>query len=304
MANHRRARANAMLAIAAAAWGFGFVAQRQGADHVGPMSFNAVRFLLAALFVCCVILFRNTRRHVTRQRRRSLLKRALGPGVLVGLVLAVAGGLQQAGMSDTTAGQSAFVTGLYMVLVPLVGMFLGNRMRWPILVGVVLAVAGLYLICVKDGLSVSRGNLLTLASAFCWTAHILLLDRFSKNVSTLRLAATQFVTCAVASAIASPIFDAQPFAGLQDAVIPLAYGGFVAGGIAFTLQVVAQRDALAAHAALLMALESVFGAIGGALLLGENMGVRGYSGAALMVVGIAVSQFFAAKNTPAPVSDS
>jgi len=188
------------------------------------------------------------------------------------------------------AGESAFITGLYMVLVPLIGAFLGHKVRWPIVLGVALSVVGLYLICVTDGLTVSAGNLFVLASAFVWAAQILLIDRFSKGLSVLRLAVVQFAMCAIVSAVVSPVIDAAPFTGLDEALIPLLYGGFVAGGIAFTLQVVAQRDALAAHASLIMALEAVFGALGGALILGEDMGPRGYLGAALMVLGIVVSQ--------------
>lgn len=308
MADRRRARANAMLALAAAIWGFAFVTQRLGARFVGPMTFNAVRFAIAAVFVTAVIVVRDRWRRQPVARQWALTKRALLPGALAGAVLAVAGGLQQAGMSDAivgqgaTAGEAAFITGLYMVLVPLVGAFLGHRVRLPIVIGVVLSVAGLYLICVTDGLVVTPGNLLVLASAFVWTAHILVIDRFSKRLSVLRLAAIQFASCAVVSSIFSPAVDAAPFAGIDQAVIPLLYGGLMSGGIAFTLQVVAQRDALAAHASLIMALEAVFGAIGGALLLGENMGVRGYVGAALMVAGILTSQVVRSKPPSASAS--
>ncbi|MCL2464971.1 MAG: DMT family transporter [Micrococcales bacterium] len=292
-----------MLALAAAIWGFAFVAQRVGADHVGPLTFSCVRFAIAAVFLWCVIAVRDGRRGIPMAKRWGLTKRALLPGILIGTVLALAGGLQQAGMTGAvvgraaTAGEAAFITGLYMVLVPLVGSFLGHRVHWPIVAGVALAVVGLYLISVTDGLSISLGNVLVLMCALGWTAHILLIDRFSKRLSVLRLAATQFVACAVVSAVLSPLVDNVPFAGIAQAWLPLLYSGLLAGGVAFTLQVVAQRDALAAHASLLMALESVFGALGGALLLGENMGARGYAGAALMVAGIVVSQLAATNKT-------
>jgi len=298
-----------MLALAAAIWGFAFVAQRVGADYVGPLTFSSARFAIAAVFLWCVIAVRDGRRGIPMARRWAMTKRALLPGILVGAVLALAGGLQQAGMTEAvvgraaTAGEAAFITGLYMVLVPLVGSFLGHRVHWPIVAGVALAVVGLYLISVTDGLSISLGNVLVLACAFGWTAHILLIDRFSKRLSVLRLAAIQFVACSVVSALLSPLVDDAPFAGLAQAWVPLLYSGLLAGGVAFTLQVVAQRDALAAHASLIMALESVFGALGGALILGENMGVRGYVGAALMVAGIAVSQVVATSKATKPSGD-
>jgi len=292
MPGHRRARANVLLLCASAIWGFTFVAQRLGADHVGPLTFNAVRFAMAAVFVGAIIVVLDWRRGLTRERRRAATRKAVVPGLICGLVLALAGGLQQAGMSTVTASNAAFITGLYMVLVPLAGgLLLGHKVAWPIVVGVVVAVVGLYLICVPHGLAMTWGSGLVLLSSLAWTAHILLIDHFSKRVSALRFAVAQFVGCAVVSAALSPLTDASPFTGIGQAIIPLLFCGLMAGGIAFTLQVVAQRDALAAHAALIMSLESVFGAIGGALLLGENMGLRGYVGAVLMVLGIVVSQW-------------
>ena len=288
-----------MLVCASAIWGLTFVAQRLGAAYVGPMTFNTVRFVLAALFVCGLIVVLDRRRGLSRERRRAATRKALVPGLVCGLILAVAGGLQQAGMTDVTAGDAAFITGLYMVLVPLAGGLMGHRIGWPVVVGVLAAVAGLYLICVPQaGLTVTGGTWLVLAGSFFWAAQILFIDRFAKQVSALRFAAAQFIGCAVVSAAFSPLFDARPFAGIGQAIVPLLFSGVLAGGVAFTLQVVAQRDALAAHAALIMALESVFGALGGALLLGEDMGARGYAGAALMVAGIVISQ--QRRRTPAP----
>ena len=282
-----------MLTAASAIWGFAFVAQRVGAQVVGPLTFNAVRFAMAAVFVCGLVVFFDRRRGLTREVRWDQTRRAIGPGLICGAVLALAGGLQQAGMTGpdgTTAGNAAFITGMYMVLVPLAGLFLGQRVGWPVAVGVVCAVTGLYLICVTDGFTIVRGDQLVLISAFAWTAHILCIDHFSKRTSPLRLAAAQFAGCSVVSALASPLAEAAPFTGVWEAIVPLLYGGLLAGGVAFTFQVLAQRDARPAHASLIMALETVFGALGGALLLGENMGLRGYLGAALMVVGVVVSQ--------------
>ena len=293
-----------MLVCASAIWGLTFAFQRLGAQYVGPMTFNAVRFVLAALFVCGLIAVLDRRRGLSRERRRAATRKALVPGLICGVILATAGGLQQAGMTEVTAGDAAFITGLYMVLVPLAGGLMGNRVEWPVAVGVVPAVIGLYLICVPEkGLTITGGTWLVLASSIFWAAQILFIDRYAKNVSALRFAASQFAGCAAVSAIFSPLFDEHPFSGIEQAVVPLLFGGFMAGGVAFTLQVVAQREALAAHAALIMALESVFGAIGGALLLGENMGTRGYIGAALMVAGIVISQQHRRTKSAAPTAE-
>ena len=286
----RRARANALLLVASAIWGFAFVAQRVGAAFVGPFSFNAVRFALGALVVSGIAWWLATRRGVAWPRRRLAWRRALLPGVLAGVLLAVASNLQQAAMSSVPAGNAAFITGLYMVFVPVIAAFRGHRSSLPTVLGVVSSVIGLYLIAVTDALTIGPGEVLLIISTVVWAAQILVIDHFGPGLSSLRFAAVQFVTCAVVSAIGALLFEPAPFSGVDQAMLPILYGGVLSVGVAFTLQVVGQRDALATHAALIMAMESVFGAIGGALILGENMGLRGYVGAALMVTGIVVSQ--------------
>lgn len=295
----RRAHANALLLVTSAIWGFAFVAQRVGAGFVGPFSFNAVRFALGALVVAGIAWWLATRRGVAGPRRRRAWRRALLPGLLAGVLLAVASNLQQAAMSSVPAGNAAFITGLYMVFVPVIAAFRGHRSSLPTVLGVASSVIGLYLIAVTDTLGIAPGDLLLIVSAVVWAAQILVIDHFGPGLSSLRFAAVQFVTCALVSAAGALLFERVPFSGVDQAVVPILYGGVLSVGVAFTLQVVGQRDALATHAALIMAMESVFGAIGGALLLGENMGLRGYLGAALMVTGIVVSQWGMA-STSAP----
>ncbi len=286
----RRARANALLLVASAIWGFAFVAQRVGAVFVGPFSFNAVRFALGALVVAGIAWWLATRRGVAWPRRRLAWRRALLPGALAGVLLALASNLQQAAMSSVPAGNAAFITGLYMVFVPVIAAFRGHRSSLPTVLGVVSSVIGLYLIAVTDALTIGPGEVLLIISTVVWAAQILVIDHFGPGLSSLRFAGVQFVTCAVVSAAGALLFEPAPFSGVDQAMVPILYGGVLSVGVAFTLQVVGQRDALATHAALIMAMESVFGAIGGALILGENMGLRGYVGAALMVTGIVVSQ--------------
>jgi drug/metabolite transporter (DMT)-like permease len=286
-----RTRANALLLLASAIWGFAFVAQRIGASVVGPFTFNAVRFLLGALVVVAIAWWLARRRGVSWVRRRRAWRRALVPGLVAGVLLAIASNLQQAAMTTVPAGNAAFITGLYMVFVPVIAALRGHRSTWTTILGVVSSVIGLYLIAVTDALMIGTGEVLLIISTLVWAGQILTIDHFGSRVSSLRFAAVQFITCAVLSAVAAPVFEPAPFTGIGAALIPILYGGVLSVGVAFTLQVVGQRDALATHAALIMALESVFGAIGGALVLGEDMGVRGYVGAALMVVGIVVAQW-------------
>lgn len=284
-----RLRANLMLLVAAAIWGFAFVAQVFGAEHVGPLTFNGVRFALGALSLLPLITVLDRRSGTARADRLAAWRRCRAPGLLVGAVLFVAALFQQAGMGLTTAGKGSFITGLYIVLVPLVGMLLGHRTGRFTWAGVGLALVGLYLLCVTEGLTIAAGDALVLACAVFFTGHILLIDRYAR-LDALRLSVTQFGTCALLNLGAAAVVEPTPYAGIGAALVPMLYGGLMSVGVGYTLQILGQRDALPSHAALLMSMESVFGVIGGALLLGETMTARGYAGCAVMLAGILLSQ--------------
>lgn len=296
-----RTRANLLLGLTAAIWGFGFVAQRLGADHMEALSFNAARFLIGALSLLPLIwwLRRGRRRPVVAypeppagpavtprvtDRRSPWL-----PGMITGLVIFTAASLQQVGIASTTAGKAGFITGLYIVLVPILGLALGHRATIATWVGLALAVPGLYLLSMTEDLTIAAGDLLVLVGAFFWAAHILVIDHFVRTVDALELSAVQFLTCGTLSGGLALIVEAAPFSGLGPALGAVLYGGLLAVGVAYTLQVVAQRHAKASHAALLLSLEAVFGAIGGWLLLSETMSPRMLLGCALMMAGIVVS---------------
>lgn len=298
----RRTRANLLLLLASAIWGFAFVAQRVGAAHVGPLTFNAVRFGLGALVVLAVIWWRSRRVGLSRERDRQAWRGALVPGLAAGMALTVASNLQQAAMSSVPAGNAAFITGLYMVFVPLMAAFRGHRSSGSTVLGVVSSVIGLYLIAVTDDLTIGSGEVLLILSTLVWAGQILVIDHYGR-VSALRLAAVQFIVCSVLSGLGALFIDPAPFIGIDEAIIPILYGGVLSVGIAFTLQVVGQRDALATHASLIMAMESVFGAIGGAVLLNESLGLRGFIGAVLMVGGIVISQWGLARQSASTSPD-
>lgn len=298
----RRLRANALLLLASAIWGFAFVAQRVGAESVDAFTFNAVRFAMGAAALVPVVWWLDRRRRVPRPIRAQTTRAVLLPGLITGSLLAAAVGMQQIAMSHTTAGNAAFITSLYMVFVPIVAAFRGHRSSWTTIAGIGLALVGLYFLAVADDFSIGFGDAIILASTFVWTAQILVIEHYSKRLSALRFSISQFTWCAAISAVAALLLDARPFAGLGEGIVPLLYGGLMSVGIAYTLQVIAQRDALASHAALIMSSEAVFGALGGALLLGENMGPRGYFGAALMAAGIALTQWRMDSVHPPPVA--
>ena len=285
-----RARANLLLMLCAAIWGFAFVAQSAGA-HIGAFTFNASRFALGALSLLPVVVWLDRRAGVDAATARRRWREVVVPGLVCGSLLFGGATLQQLGIEQTTAGNAAFVTGLYVVLVPLVGIALGHRAPANTWAGAITAMVGLYLLTITSGaLSMNPGDALCLAGTVFWTGHILSVGHFSRRVDVLRLSVAQFSVTSVLSAATALTIEATPFQGVGSAAIPLLYAGIVSVGIAFTLQVVAQRDALASHAAIIMSLEAVFGAIGGALLLGETMTPRGYAGAALMMAGIVWSQ--------------
>lgn len=285
----RRVRANLLLLLCSAIWGFAFVAQSVGA-HIGAFTFTATRFAMGALVLLPVIAWLDRGRGVGRAEGVRRWRRVVVPGLACGALLFGGSALQQIGIESTTAGNAAFVTGLYVVAVPVVSVVLGRRPHLAIWVGAVLALAGLYLLTVTADARVNPGDLTVLGGTAFWTAHIMALAHFSPRLDVLRLSVAQFVATACYATVSAFWLEPAAFAGVPDALGALLYAGVVSVGIAFTLQVVAQADALASHASMIMSLESVFGALGGALLLGELMGPRALAGAGLMMAGILVAQ--------------
>jgi drug/metabolite transporter (DMT)-like permease len=198
--------------------------------------------------------------------------------------------LQQVGLVSTTAGKAGFITGLYVVLVPLAGLLWRQQAGWPRWVGAALAAFGLYLLSVTGAFTIQRGDLLVLIGSLFWTAHVLVVGWLSPRTDPLALACVQFCVCAVLSALILPLVERPRLEDLRAAAVPILYGGVLSVGVALTLQVVAQRRAPPAHAALLLSLESVFAALGGWLLLGERLGPRGLAGCALMFAGMLCAQ--------------
>lgn len=275
-------RYEALLLVTAAIWGTGFVAQRMGMTNVGPFSYNAMRFAVGALSLVPVLLARRT--------TWSTVRKALGPGVLAGSVLAVAASLQQSGLQFTTAGKAGFITGIYVVLVPIVGSFIGRHTPVLTWIGAVAALAGLYLLSFSGSVSINLGDMLVLGSAFFWTAHILVLDRWASRVDALVLACIQFAVCSILCWGAVGLVETPTTKGFIEATLPILYGGIFSIGIAYTLQAVAQTRAHPSRASIIMSLEAPFAAISGFLFLGERLGARELAGCALMLLGMIVAQ--------------
>lgn len=285
-------KSNVLLLITAAIWGFAFVAQRVGAKYVGAFTFNGVRFALGSISLIPLLVYfsKQSKEKEGEGERAVFSAAAVRSGIIAGCVLFLGSSLQQIGLSDTTAGKAAFITGLYIVLVPIFGIFLKHRIHISVWSGAILAVVGLYLLSVTEGFSIGKGDLLEVIGAVFWATHILLIDHFIKKVDALKLSFIQFATCSVLSMVVALMFEKITLYGLTQALVPILYGGICSVGIAYTLQVVAQKHAKASHAAIILSMESVFASIGGLILLNEIMGFRGYIGCALMLTGMLVSQ--------------
>ncbi|WP_338668626.1 DMT family transporter [Pseudodesulfovibrio methanolicus] len=299
--NTRALRADILLFLTAAIWGLAFVAQRVGMEHVGPLTFNGIRFALGALALVPLTLALEKRRapgNLGADRKRM----AVG-GMLLGIALFVGASLQQIGLAGpqlagfgleaSTAGKAGFITGLYVVLVPIFGLLLAQRPGWGTWIGASLAVVGMYLLSVTSNLTISFGDLLVFIGAFFWAGHVLLVGKLSPGldgVDAIKLSTIQFAACAVLSLLGAVVTEEITLAGILGAAPAIAYGGLMSVGVAYTLQVVAQRDAQPAHAAIILSLESVFAALGGWLMLGEVLSTRGLIGCGLMLGGMVLSQ--------------
>jgi len=282
-------KSNLMLLFAAAIWGFGFVAQRLGMNFLEPFAFNSMRFLLGSLSLLPLlwILYRKTPAITVQESDKSLL---LKGGISCGLVLFVAATLQQYGLFYTTAAKAGFITGLYLILVPILGIFLRHKTGLSIWLGAALALVGLYLLSVNDNFSMSRGDTLIFVGALFWAFHILVIDHFSGRVDPIQLSAVQFLVCGALSLGISLLIETPTLTSIIDCWKPILFAGVVSVGIAYTLQVVAQKNANPSHAAIIMSLEAVFAAIGGVWLLDETLSSRAWFGCALMMAGMFLSQ--------------
>lgn len=280
-------RADILMLITAAIWGAAFVAQRLGMDAIGPFLYTGLRFALGAL-VLLPLLYLLPRGEHHEPMNRGLL---LG-GVLMGLALSLGINLQQVGLLFTSVTNSGFITGLYVIIVPLLGLLLGHRTGMGTWIGALLAVGGMFLLSVGDNFQVARGDWLQLAGAVVWGVHVLLVGFFASRHDPVRLAILQFITCAVISLALALVLEDVRLDAIVSAGPAILYGGVIAVAIGYTLQVVAQKHAIASHAAIILSLEAVFAAIAGALMLSESLHARGYLGCALMFVGMLVAQLW------------
>lgn len=291
-------RANFLLLITATIWGTTFVAQGVAMDSMGPFTFNAVRLVLAVLVLLPSIKFldrlfekRNghrppTMKTMSKNQKRSLI---LG-GAVCGVVLSGGMAFQQYGMVYSSPGKAGFITALYIVLVPVAGIFFKHKARLLVWAAVGLCLAGLYFLTITQTLTIGLGDILLLICALFFTAHILVIAHFSPQVDGVRLSCFQFAVAAVIFSVLMLWFEKPQLSNILDGWVPIAYAGVLSCGVAYTLQIVAQKDTSPAVASLLMSLESVFAVLGQWVILGDLLSGRELFGCGLMFAGIVLSQ--------------
>jgi drug/metabolite transporter (DMT)-like permease len=285
-------KSDLLLLLTATIWGFAFVAQRVGMDFVGPFTFNGVRFALGALVLLPFIAVAGLK--ISSENPAPPKKRSdsIWPGAAAGVVLFFGSSLQQMGLVYTTAGNAGFITGLYVVMVPILGLIWRHRPGAGTWIGTLLAASGLYLLSVTESFDLAPGDSLVLMSAVMWAIHVLIIGWLSPRKDPLVLACSQFAVCSLLSLITAVAVESITLEDLRGALVPILYGGVLSVGLAYTLQVVAQRNAPPAHAAVILSLEGAFAALGGRLLLAESLTARGYTGCALMLAGMLLSQLW------------
>ena len=328
--NKRILGADLLLLLTAAIWGFGFVAQRSGMQYVGPFTYNGLRLTLGSLSLLPFIVWRNRRRSETASRTENISakrKSLFFSSFLAGTCLFVAGSFQQLGLLSTTAGNGGFITGLYVIFTPVLGIFLKRKTGLPTWIGAVFTLIGLYFLSTAGPLkNVNPGDVSVAISAVFWSLHVLIIDRLAQKNDPIELSLGQFAFAALYALIAAFLIEpflsrrfetmdpelistglymwksfpaligglssgAIPVSHVSNAAIPILYGGLASVGIGYTLQVVAQRDAPPAHTTIILCLEGSFAAAGGVLLLNEIIGARTFIGFCLMLIGMLVSQW-------------
>ena len=257
-------RHSLLLLLTAAIWGFAFVAQSVGMDYVQPFTFTAARSLIGGIVLLPFIFIRAQKTGRTSEEKSASWKQALPGGIICGVLLCIASNLQQIGIQYTTVGKAGFITALYIVLVPVCGLFLRKRVQPKVWLAVLIAVAGLYLLCMTDGsFSLQKGDLLVLACALGFTIHILVIDHFSPLVDGIKMSCIQFFTCSILSAVCMVLFETVNFSDLLHAWMPILYAGILSSGVGYTLQIIGQKGLNPTMASLLMSLESVFSVLAG-----------------------------------------
>lgn len=282
-------KSSLLLFLAAFIWGVAFVAQSVGMDYMGPLTFNGARFLMGSLVLLPFVLLRRKQNKKIGRAPASLKTTIIG-GVCCGLALCSAALFQQYGIMYTTVGKAGFITTLYIILVPFFGIFLKKRIPGKVWIGAVIAAAGMYLLCMSERLALSRGDTLVFICAILFSVHILVIDHFSPMADGVELSCIQFLTAGIIGSMGAILFEQPTLQCLIDGMIPLAYAGILSSGVAYTLQVIGQKDMDPTVASLILSMESVFSALAGWVILHQKLSGRELFGCALVFMAVILVQ--------------
>lgn len=315
--NRKRIISNFLLLLTAFIWGVAFVAQSVSMDYVGPCTFAFSRFLIGGIVLIPVILVMdhnkkkqcgtdnyiderckkiltekgNTpEKEIVKKAKREQRKLTLVAGVCCGMALGTASLAQQYGIVYTSVGKAGFITTLYIIIVPFLGLFVGKKVHLKVWISAFIAAVGLYLICMAETLSISLGDALVLLCAFIFSIQILLVDYFSPKADPVKISCIQFLTSAVIAGIGALLFETPSWSDIMAAAAPILYAGVMSSGVAYTLQVVAQRNTDPTIASLIMSLESVIATLAGWVLLGQHLSMKELFGCALVFAAVILTQ--------------
>ena len=288
----KKVTSSLLLMLTALIWGIAFVAQQAGMEYVGPFTFNGVRSIIGAVTLLPLIAFRGYKQQRTGLKPVEESRKTLWTGGLCcGVALFAASNFQQFGLQFTTVGKSGFLTALYIVIVPVLGLFSKKRLGLPVWVSVALALAGIYLLCMtSERFALTKGDTLVLICAFLFSIHILVIDRFAGRCDSVKMSCIQFFVCGLLSMICMFLFETPSFHAIGQAYISILYAGALSCGVAYTLQIIGQRYVVPTVASLILSLESVFAVLAGWILLGQNMSMRETAGCLLVFIAIILAQ--------------
>lgn len=279
----KQLRGSAILLFASLIWGMAFSAQSTASEYMAPFAFTAVRSLVTSFVLFLFLMF--TGRLVEKGEGEKSFSKHMLLGSILGILLFGATGLQQAGIGHTTAAKSGFITALYIVIVPILGALVGHRPSKWVWIGVISSLAGLYMLCIKEGFSIGVGDLLTLGCAFVFSLHILTVDKYAQGYDAAKLCCIQFCVSGILAGIAMLLFEGADLSGARSCIWSILYVGVFSGAVGYTLQITGQRDTDPTVASLVMCMESVFAALGGWLILGQSMLPKEIFGCLLMLLG-------------------
>ena len=294
----RKLRGSIMLLIAALIWGTAFVAQSEGMRYVEPFTYNATRTLIGGFVLIPIIMIFRSIRRKSGQTEKTSLRATITGGIVCGIFLFIASSFQQSGISMTTAGKAGFITALYIIIVPLFGLIFRRKVSPILWLCVLIAAAGFWLLCIKKGFTIGKGDLLVFCCAIFFAMHIMSIDHFNgKHVDAMLMSCIQFFTAGTLMAICMFLFETPQIGNIFDAKITILYSGFMSSGVAFTLQIIGQKDTEPTVATLLMSLESVFAALSGWLILHEALTLKELTGCILVFSAVILAQLKSSGNS-------